>query len=290
MRVDAVVLDVDGVLVDVANSYRRAIVETVERLHGESLSDGAIQAFKNAGGFNDDWELTDAACLFVLAREAGMDIDVESFTDRIAEAGGGIEGARAVVREEFDDASADVETGWDPERVREVFQALYLGADRYRDLEGGEPPFDAPGYVHDEPLLIDDAAAEALQSRFPVGVLTGRPAAEAEIALGRTALNVPPERRITMDDEPDGKPDPEGLLLLADRLGATVVAFVGDTLDDVRTARAADEADPEGRTFYGVGVLTGGLSGEAGRRRYEEAGADAVIDSVNDLLELLERR
>jgi DNA-binding FadR family transcriptional regulator len=37
MEVDAVVLDVDGVLVDVADSYRRAIVETVERLYGERL-------------------------------------------------------------------------------------------------------------------------------------------------------------------------------------------------------------------------------------------------------------
>jgi len=32
MEVDTVVLDVDGVLVDVADSYRRAVVETVARL------------------------------------------------------------------------------------------------------------------------------------------------------------------------------------------------------------------------------------------------------------------
>ena len=290
MRVDAVVLDVDGVLVDVENSYRRAIAETVERLHGERLPDGAIQSFKNAGGFNDDWELTDAACLFVLAGEAGMDLDVDAFTDRVAEAGGGLPGARAVVREEFGERAADVEAGWDPERVRATFQALYLGADLYRDLEGGEPPFSAPGYVHDEPVLIEPATAEALQSRFPVGVLTGRPAAEAEIALGRTGLDVPPERRITMDHETPGKPAPDGLIVLADRLDADAVAFVGDTLDDVRTAGAANEADAGGRSFHGVGVLTGGITGEGGRRLYRENGADAVVDSVNDLPDLLERR
>lgn len=290
MRVDAVVLDVDGVLVDVENSYRRAIVETIERLHGERLPGGAIQAFKNAGGFNDDWELTDAGSLFVLGREVGMDLDVEAFTDRIAEAGGGLEGARTIVRDELGERAVDVEAKSDPERVREVFQALYLGADLFRELEGGEPPFDAPGYVHDEPVLIEPATAEALQSRFPVGVLTGRPAAEAEIALGRTGLDVPSERRITMDHETPGKPAPDGLLVLADRLDAAAVAFVGDTLDDVRTAAAATDADPAGRTFYGVGVLTGGLTGEDGRRLYEETGADAVVDSVNDLPDLLERR
>jgi len=55
----------------------------------------------------------------------------------------------------------------------------------------------------------------------------------------------------------------------------------------VRTARNAAERDG-GRTYHGIGVLTGGLSGDAGRRKFEDTGATAVLDSVNDLPELLE--
>lgn len=286
MRVEAVVLDVDGVLVDVANSYRRAIVETVERLHGERPPEGTIQALKDAGGFNDDWMVTDAACLFVVARRAGLGLDVDGFADRIAEADGGLDAARTVIHDELGARAGDVEEQWDPVQVREVFQALYLGAERYRELEGGEPPFDADGYLENEPVLIEAETVEALEARFRVGVLTGRPAAEAAIALDRTGLHIPPEHRITMDDDVPGKPAPAGLLALADRLGASSVAFVGDTLDDVRTAVAADAADA--RRFYGIGVLTGGLTGEAGRRKYRAEGAAAVLDSVNDLPALLE--
>lgn len=286
MRVEAVVLDVDGVLVDVANSYRRAIVETVERLHGERPPEGTIQALKDAGGFNDDWMVTDAACLFVVARRAGLGLDVDGFADRIAEADGGLDAARTVIHDELGTRAGDVEEQWDPVQVREVFQALYLGAERYRELEGGEPPFDADGYLENEPVLIEAETVEALEARFRVGVLTGRPAAEAAIALDRTGLHIPPEHRITMDDDVPGKPAPAGLLALADRLGASSVAFVGDTLDDVRTAVAADAADA--RRFYGIGVLTGGLTGEAGRRKYRAEGAAAVLDSVNDLPALLE--
>ena len=286
MRVDAVVLDIDGVLVDVAGSYRRAITETVERLHGEPVPAATIQAFKDAGGFNNDWELTDAAALLVLARAAGLGLDVEAFTGRVAAAGGGLAAAREVIRAELGEEAAAVEAAWDPAAIRRVFQALYLGDARYRELEGGEPPFPAPGYIHDEPVLLATETAEALTSSFAVGVLTGRPAAEAAIALDRVGLDVPPAHRITMDDEAPGKPSPEGLLLLADRLGADAVAFAGDTLDDVRTARAAAAADP--RDFYGVGVLTGGLTGEAGRRAYEAADADAVVETVNDLPALLD--
>ena len=45
MDVDAVVLDIDGVLVDVADSYRRAIVESVDRVYGRTVDDAAVQQF-----------------------------------------------------------------------------------------------------------------------------------------------------------------------------------------------------------------------------------------------------
>ena len=91
-----------------------------------------------------------------------------------------------------------------------------------------------------------------------------------------------------MDDWAGGKPDPEALIELAERLEADTVVFAGDTLDDIHTTTNAAEADPD-REYVGVGVLTGGLTGEAGRRKYEEAGADAVLESVNDLPGRLER-
>jgi HAD superfamily hydrolase (TIGR01548 family) len=288
MNVDAVVLDIDGVLVDVADSYRRAIVESVERVYGDSIGNADIQAFKNAGGFNNDWELTYAAALFVLTeREDGTDVTVESFTDAIADRGGGLDAAEAVVRDLLDEAESErVFDAWDPDRLHRVFQTLYLGSDLYRDLEGGEPLFDAPGYINDEPVLVSQATLDSLAERYAVGVLTGRPAAEADIAMDRVGLSIPDEHRFTMDDWEAGKPDPEALLTLAERFDAERVAFAGDTLDDVATAVNADAADDE-RVYYGVGVLTGGLTGEDGRRTFANNGASAVVESVEELPDLL---
>ena len=90
-----------------------------------------------------------------------------------------------------------------------------------------------------------------------------------------------------MDDWAEGKPHPRALVTLAERTDADTVAFVGDTLDDVRTAVNADANDDE-RAYYGVGVLTGGLTGEDGRAAFAGAGASAVVDGVNDLPDLLE--
>jgi len=57
-RVRSVLFDLDGVLVDVSGSYRRAIDETVRHFTGSPPPEGSVQRLKDAGGYNDDWRLT----------------------------------------------------------------------------------------------------------------------------------------------------------------------------------------------------------------------------------------
>ncbi|MFD1642711.1 TIGR01548 family HAD-type hydrolase [Halohasta litorea] len=287
MDVDTVVLDIDGVLLDVADSYRQAVVDSVDRVYGETVDREAIQAFKDAGGFNNDWLVTDAVALYVLAGQAGYEADIGTFTDDIAAHGGGLEGAEATLAAELPNATfEEIVDEWDPDELREVFQALYLGADLYRELEASEPPFETAGYIHDEPVVVDPETLDVLTDRYNVGVVTGRPAAEATIALDRAGIEVDDAHRFTMDNWEQGKPHPHALMTLADRFGSESVVFVGDTLDDIETAVNAASEDPE--TIYkGIGVLTGGLTGESGREKFTTAGAAAVLESVNELPEYL---
>ncbi len=291
LKVDGLVLDIDGVLVDVSESYRRVIVESIDRVYGETIAREDVQQFKEAGGFTNDWELTSAAALYLLARREAGDrpaplAGVRAFTEAIAGAGGGLEGARAVVSEALPCGPSErALAALDGDRLRDHFQALYLGGELYRELEGGDPPIETDGYVHDEPVLLAPETAERL-STVPLGVFTGRPAAETTIALDRVGLSVPPARRVTMDDPEPGKPAPDGLRRLGAALGVDRIGFAGDTLDDIRTAVRADGTD--GRSYRGIGVLTGGLDGQRGRQLFEEVGASAVVESVNDLPALLE--
>jgi HAD superfamily phosphatase len=50
----------DGVLVDVTDSYRKAIQETVEFFTGTKAEPEEIQEYKQKGGYNNDWDLTQA--------------------------------------------------------------------------------------------------------------------------------------------------------------------------------------------------------------------------------------
>ncbi len=287
MNVDAIVLDVDGVVVDVGQSYRRAIVESVAHVHGETIDIADVQRFKEAGGFNNDWELTDAVALYILARQEGVPLSLESYTDAISGMGGGLESARTVISEELTPAARErVFAAFDSDELRSVFQQLYLGTERYRELEGKEPTIEAEGFINDEEVLITPETLETLQERYLLGILTGRPAAEATIALDRVGLSVPDEYRFTMDDWDGGKPEPDALVTLAERFDADSIAFVGDTRDDIRTAVNAAEVDD--RTYHGIGVRTGGLSGTRAEKLFTQAGATAVLDSINDLPSLVE--
>ncbi|MEL6615493.1 MAG: hypothetical protein AAFQ43_07135, partial [Bacteroidota bacterium] len=68
----AILLDMDGVLVDVSGSYRRVIAETFEHFAGRPLAEGATQAKKDEGGYNNDWVLTHALLI-----EAGVDVQYD---------------------------------------------------------------------------------------------------------------------------------------------------------------------------------------------------------------------
>src|SRR5882724_1518858 len=52
------VFDMDGVLVEVSESYRESIVQTVKHFTGQTIARATIQDYKNQGGWNNDWALS----------------------------------------------------------------------------------------------------------------------------------------------------------------------------------------------------------------------------------------
>lgn len=70
------VFDMDGVLVDVTDSYRETIVRTVEHFTGKTISREAIQDYKNQGGWNNDWALSQKIC-----HDLGVDIAYARIVD-----------------------------------------------------------------------------------------------------------------------------------------------------------------------------------------------------------------
>ena len=75
-QAQVLVFDMDGVLVDVTDSYRETIVRTVEHFTGKTIARDTIQDYKNQGGWNNDWALSQKIC-----HDLGVDIPYPKVVD-----------------------------------------------------------------------------------------------------------------------------------------------------------------------------------------------------------------
>jgi len=72
------VFDMDGVLVEVKESYRETIRATVLHFTGRRVEHSLIQHYKNQGGWNNDWKLSRELCS-VYGKEIPYETVVEVF-------------------------------------------------------------------------------------------------------------------------------------------------------------------------------------------------------------------
>jgi histidinol-phosphate aminotransferase len=116
--------------------------------------------------------------------------------------------------------------GADSDAVTREFQRRYLG-------EG-----DRPGLRELESVLVDPTFLRRLRDRMPIGLVTGRPRAEAIWFLDRHGLTGLFDVVVAREDAPL-KPSPRGIRSAMDTLGIERAWFVGDTVDDVVAAKDA---------------------------------------------------
>ncbi len=150
----------------------------------------------------------------------------------------------------------------------EKFQELYWG-------NNGD------GFILNEKLLISRQTLAELSQKYDMAIFTGRPKLEAEYVLKRWDIGQFFCPVITMEDPPKGKgkPDPWGVHQIVRITRPKEVFFLGDTVDDMFSARQAG--------VKGVGVLPPQEKGEELRRALLAHGAVDVLENTEDIVQLL---
>ena len=156
--IDTILFDIDGVLLDVSGSFRSAIIETTQHVavHSLGLEDTGkllepedIELFKFAGGFNDDWDLTNAALALVTAKWAqhgakdtaairALAPSWKEFTEAVKRRGGGFQEAEGYVLEIMlgPNQRREFARNWNSKLSIRIFQEFYAGDDACRELYG----------------------------------------------------------------------------------------------------------------------------------------------------------
>ncbi|WP_028323731.1 HAD family hydrolase [Desulfatirhabdium butyrativorans] len=186
----------------------------------------------------------------------------------------------------------DIETG---NVIRRLFQELYLGSDLFRATYSLEPKSHrGPGLIETERLLIPVSFFERLSEQHILAIATGRPFAEAFYTLRLFGIENYFSRILTLDDcdlatdwtlalshdRPSlEKPDPFMLNAIYAGLERPVEGqfYIGDMPDDMKAAKRASPS------FTAIGLLSSDAAPEELKRRLVEAGADMLVESVDEL-------
>jgi len=222
---DAVIFDVDGVLVDVHRSFIAAAVDAVTEATGfHSFTEGEVRQLKLIRGFNNDWHVAVAGAAWIRFRG---DLTFPEFAREIDQHGGGLEGLRYMVGSDLTD---DFEA-----RLTRLTQEAYGGTTACRQLYGFEPEnIRRPGRWQEEVPLLSDAEVQSLAPRM--GIVTGRSAAEMELAFQLLGWRLPAEQVAVSDDPERDKPDPVNLNSILEYLNSRKALLAGDGRDDLELA------------------------------------------------------
>jgi pyrophosphatase PpaX len=140
--------------------------------------------------------------------------------------------------------------------------------------------------AHNEPLHdelaccagIDDLLVRLKDEGRRLGIVTAKRRATVELAFNVLPLRELFETVVGGDETRAHKPDPESLLLAAERLDVdpSTCAYVGDSPFDIRAAKAAE--------MYAIAVTWGGIHERA---KLEREDPDGIVDDAEELYGVL---
>jgi len=227
--------------------------------------------------------------------------DIPGFQQQASRVGAGLEAVRKALnsgKTRFIFGAGDLKG---ENVVKRIFQEVYLGP-HFRTIHGLSPLlYSGKGLFERERLLVKKESLSILSHRVRMGIASGRPRAEALLGLRNVDIEHYFRTLVTLEDCEDeqerilrlekkrvnlSKPNPFAIIRAVRELsqGKTRCAYVGDIPDDIEAAnRGKREID-----IVSVGCLAPYRDKEKARRSFTEMKADLIIDSVDDLVGLIQ--
>ena len=312
MAFDAILFDIDNVLVDTRESYLAAIRKTVERYLNRPgiISAREVDQFKLLGGFNDDWDSCYGIIAFLETSLQGKPIrfgdhrrqrlSISELGELFPERPLGLAGLLKHLRILYERVELP-----SYKKISQIFQEIYLG--KKGDGRGG--------LIQKEKLIFPKSILEKIRRKgIRLGIVTGRNRFEARFALKRFGILKLFDALVTIDDvkkeekktgQSRRKPHPWPLVEAARRLkmyhvsrttyhergtacrgswavGCGSFLYVGDLPDDILTAKRAKKF---------ISVKSAAFprytqDSEAVLREFKKIKPDFILKKPSDLLKI----
>ena len=249
---------------------------------------------------------------FLYVREKRLDLSMQesyiplkkknlsSFLDKVKSKGGGLKGIRRILGTSWQGWVYGTGNLEKANLVKRIFQELYLGK-QFAPYYHLRPIFyTGKGLYEQERLLISKEILSSLRRKVRMGIASGRPGYEAELALKRFHLLPYFDSVVTLDECTEeenrifrstgkkikcSKPNPYPVLKAVREIGISSprCGYVGDVVDDMAAARTAKRH----LKMLAIGFIAGHRHRKAARESLVKAGADRVIENPKELLRLV---
>ncbi len=296
---DTIFFDVDGILINTVDSFHATDIAVAEYVAGtlNGLSWGEdegkrlltlqdVELFKQAGGYNNDWDMCYLLSTLVTARLRewrGMSQAERSTAEwaelsRTANLRG--RGGLIWVKDTFPASALP-----DYSLIGQLYHEYYWGEDEMRKRFGYEPRYlpGAEGLVHLENLLFPADLPSRLRAVGirSIGIITGRVGPEVDSALERFEAHTG-ERwwNVVIPADICPKPNPRALRMAITACGTRGGLYIGDTADDYDLVRNYTAKKSAGEPEIIAAMIVQPQEVEL----YQQRGADLIVQSVEDLL------
>ena len=300
-KIDSIIFDCDGVLIDITKSYDLAIIKTtryvLENLtkinNSIDVDFKIIDGFKSTGGFNDEVDLTYAIIISLVAAKK-LDKDQTNFLfDVIGHAdASGILSVEQYLTNLVDISEIKNKLSYPGTHhenlLYNIFDQFFYGPKLYEKLFGFASNFSEPGLIEQDDVILNEKLIKTLQKKFDskIAMVTGRGKDSVSYSLKTLLDEFDLNNSVFLEDESRefAKPNPKRLLDSIQGLNSVSTLYVGDSMEDfIMAKKVTDLGHPT--TF--CGIMGTSKNPQEKLELFEKNDAILVLDSIHLLPKVL---
>ncbi len=296
-KIDSIIFDCDGVLIDISKSYELAIKKTVDFIikemaginESEIVTTKMIDGFKASGGFNDEVDVTYALILSAVAaknRNVKFDDFVFTVIDHADQSGiNSVEKFLNNIKADISDIKKKLmyPSPKFQNPLSSIFDEMFYGSELYTQLYKRKPKFfTGNGLIENDTVLLNDNLMNYLKARFGknISIVTGRGLLSAKYSLKQFFDNFNLINSRFLEDEPRdmAKPNPQSLISSINGMNGKNCMYVGDSMEDYIMARKAENT---GLSVIFCGIYGTSKDPSSKKSLFERNNVDLIIESID---------
>ena len=300
-KIDAIIFDCDGVLIDITKSYDLAIIQTTRYVleylakidFSLDIDFKIIDGFKSTGGFNDEVDLTYAAIISLVAAKkleknpASFIFDVIKNSDST-----GIISVEKYLETLTDISDIKKQLSYPGTHhdnlLYQIFDQLFYGPELYQKLFNQTSKFSESGLIEQDDVLMNDNLMKQLIKKFDlkIAMVTGRGKESVRYSLKFLLSKFDLQNSIFLEDELRelAKPNPKSLINSIQGMNSTCSLYVGDSMEDFIMAKKTTDS---GHKTVFCGIIGTSKDPQAKLELFEKNNAILVLNSIHQLPKVL---